>query len=109
MVSADGFGCWFRLMGLAHNHLSVAVCAICERKSTLVAPCYSYRDQRQDETPEAYGKRVADELETEILAVGAENVMAFIAEPVVGATAGALTPVKGYFQSPWIESTCAEK
>jgi adenosylmethionine-8-amino-7-oxononanoate aminotransferase len=66
--------------------------------TSLVAPCYSYRDQRQDETPEAYGKRVADELETEILAVGAENVMAFIAEPVVGATAGALTPVKGYFQ-----------
>ena len=67
-------------------------------ETSLVAPCYSYRDQRQDETPEAYGKRVADELETEILAVGAENVMAFIAEPVVGATAGALTPVKGYFQ-----------
>jgi adenosylmethionine-8-amino-7-oxononanoate aminotransferase len=67
-------------------------------ETSLVAPCYSYRDQRQDETPEAYGQRVADELETEILAVGPQNVMAFIAEPVVGATAGALTPVKGYFQ-----------
>ena len=67
-------------------------------ETSLIAPCYSYRDQRSDETPAAYGRRAADALEAEILSVGAENVLAFIAEPVVGATAGALTPAPGYFQ-----------
>lgn len=63
-----------------------------------VSPCYAYRDQRDDETPEAYAGRLADELEAEILALGAENVMAFVAEPVVGATLGAVTATADYFQ-----------
>lgn len=63
-----------------------------------IAPCYAYRDQRDDETPEAYGLRVADELEAEIHRLGPENVMAFIAETVVGATAGAVPPVPGYLR-----------
>jgi adenosylmethionine-8-amino-7-oxononanoate aminotransferase len=63
-----------------------------------IAPVYQYRDQRDDETPEAYGLRVANELETTILELGSENVAAFVAEPVVGATAGALAPVPGYFK-----------
>jgi len=62
-----------------------------------VAPCYAYRDQQDGETAEEYGVRVADELEAEILRLGPENVAAFIAEPVVGATLGAVTPVPGYF------------
>jgi adenosylmethionine-8-amino-7-oxononanoate aminotransferase len=41
---------------------------------------------------------VANELEEEIINLGSKNVMAFIAETVVGATAGALTPVSGYFK-----------
>ena len=45
-----------------------------------------------------YGRRVANELETEIQRLGVENVMAFVAEPVVGATAGAVPPVEGYFK-----------
>ncbi len=49
------------------------------------------------ETPEAYGLRAAQALEDEILRLGPETVMAFIAEPVVGATAGALPPAPGYF------------
>ncbi len=61
-----------------------------------VAPCYAYRDQRADETPEAYGRRVADELEADILRLGPETVMAFVAETVVGATLGAVPPVPGY-------------
>ena len=65
--------------------------------TSLIAPCYAYRDQQDGESEYDYGQRVANELETEILAVGAENVMAFLAEPVVGATAGALAPVSGYF------------
>ncbi len=63
-----------------------------------IAPCYPYRDQADGETPEAYGLRIANELEDKILALGADDVMAFIAEPVVGATSGALTPVPGYFE-----------
>jgi adenosylmethionine-8-amino-7-oxononanoate aminotransferase len=63
-----------------------------------VSPCYAYRDQKPDETEQAYGLRVANELETRIEALGAENVIAFIAEPVVGATAGALAAVPGYFK-----------
>lgn len=63
-----------------------------------IAPCYAYRDQLESETELAYSHRVADELETKILAVGADNVMAFVAEPVVGATAGALPATAGYFK-----------
>ena len=63
-----------------------------------IAPCFEYRDKADDETPEEYGRRVANELETEILRLGPDNVMAFIAEPVVGATLGAVPPVPGYFK-----------
>ncbi|MEL7430709.1 MAG: aminotransferase class III-fold pyridoxal phosphate-dependent enzyme, partial [Pseudomonadota bacterium] len=42
--------------------------------------------------------RVANELETEINRLGADTVMAFVAEPVVGATLGAVPAVEGYFQ-----------
>ncbi len=66
--------------------------------ATHIAPVYQYRDQRADETAEAYGLRVANELEAAILELGADNVAAFVAEPVVGATAGALAPVPGYFE-----------
>ena len=64
---------------------------------THIAPCYEYAERRDDETPEAYGRRVADELEAEIQRLGPESVMAFMAEPVVGATLGAVPPVEGYF------------
>ncbi|WP_044875117.1 aspartate aminotransferase family protein [Pseudomonas sp. LFM046] len=63
-----------------------------------VSPCYAYREQRADESLEALGTRLAAELEAEILNLGAENVMAFIAEPVVGATLGAVPAVPGYFK-----------
>jgi len=63
-----------------------------------IAPCYDYRDRRDDETPEAYGLRVADELETEIRRLGPETVMAFVVEPVVGATMGAVPAVPGYLR-----------
>jgi hypothetical protein len=63
-----------------------------------IAPCFEYRERREDETPEVYGQRAADELEAEILRLGPETVMAFIAEPVVGATAGAVPSVPGYFR-----------
>ncbi|MCC6007872.1 MAG: aspartate aminotransferase family protein [Rhodobacteraceae bacterium] len=62
-----------------------------------IPPCYAYRDRAEDETLEAYGLRVADALEAEILRLGPESVMAFVAEPVVGATMGAVPAVPGYF------------
>jgi len=65
---------------------------------THISPCYAYRDQQDNESELDYSLRVANELETEILALGAENVMAFVAEPVVGATAGALPATQGYFK-----------
>lgn len=63
-----------------------------------VSPCYEYRDRHADETPEAYGQRLVDELAAEIDRLGAQNVIAFVAETVVGATAGALVPVPGYLR-----------
>jgi len=62
-----------------------------------ISPCYAYRDQKEHESEEAYGLRVARELEEKILDLGADHVLAFIAEPVVGATMGCVPAVKGYF------------
>jgi adenosylmethionine-8-amino-7-oxononanoate aminotransferase len=65
---------------------------------THVSPCYEYRDRRADESPEAYGARLAAELEATLARLGPENVIAFIAETVGGATSGAIPPVPGYFR-----------
>ena len=67
-------------------------------ETSLISPCYKYRHQDANESEIDYGLRVANELEDEIIRLGPDNVMAFIAETVVGATAGALTPVEGYFE-----------
>jgi adenosylmethionine-8-amino-7-oxononanoate aminotransferase len=66
--------------------------------TSYISPCYAYREKRDDETEFEFGQRVANELETEIQRLGAENVMAFVAEPVVGATLGAVPSVDGYFK-----------
>ena len=63
-----------------------------------IDPCYAYRDQQQDETEFDYGQRVANQLEDKILELGPETVAAFVAEPVVGATMGAVPSVDGYFK-----------
>lgn len=63
-----------------------------------IAPCYAYRERAPGESEADYGMRAADELEAKILAVGAERVIGFIAETVVGATAGVVPPVAGYFR-----------
>ncbi len=67
--------------------------------ATHVAPCYPYREQHTEETPEQYGQRLAQELDMAILAQGPGRVIAFVAETVGGATAGVLTPVPGYFKA----------
>jgi adenosylmethionine-8-amino-7-oxononanoate aminotransferase len=63
-----------------------------------VSPAYEYRDKRAGETAEAYGVRLAEELESKIDELGGENVIAFVAETVVGATLGAVPAVPGYFR-----------
>lgn len=63
-----------------------------------ISPCFEYRERRDDESAEAYAVRVADELEAKIEALGPETVAAFVAETVVGATAGAVPAVPGYFR-----------
>ena len=69
-----------------------------------VSPCYAYREMREDESETAYAQRLADELEHEILALGPGTVAAFVAETVVGATAGAVPPVREYFKK--IRAVC---
>ena len=63
-----------------------------------IDPCYEYRLRQDGETLEEYGLRAANLLEKELLRVGPDTVMAFAAEPVVGATAGALTAAPEYFK-----------
>jgi adenosylmethionine-8-amino-7-oxononanoate aminotransferase len=62
-----------------------------------IEPCYRYRGKADGESDHAYGQRMANALETEILRLGADKVMAFLAEPVVGATLGAVAAEWGYF------------
>ena len=63
-----------------------------------VSPVYEYRERRADETPDAYGERLASELDTKIRKLGGDNVIAFVAETVVGATMGVVPAVPGYFR-----------
>jgi adenosylmethionine-8-amino-7-oxononanoate aminotransferase len=62
-----------------------------------IDPCFAYRHRRDGEDEAAYALRAANALETEIERLGPESVMAFLAEPVVGATLGAVTASEGYF------------
>jgi len=63
-----------------------------------VSPCYAYRDQAAGETDAQYAQRLAEELEAKILELGPDAVAGFVAETVVGATAGALPPVGDYLK-----------
>ena len=67
-------------------------------ETSQIEPCFAYHHAGPGETAEAYGRRAADSLEAELLRVGPETVMAFIAETVVGATAGAVPPSPGYLK-----------
>jgi adenosylmethionine-8-amino-7-oxononanoate aminotransferase len=69
-----------------------------------IDPCYAYRHQQDGETDEAYAVRAAGQLEQKILELGPDEVMAFVAETVVGATAGAVPPTGNYFKH--IRSIC---
>jgi adenosylmethionine-8-amino-7-oxononanoate aminotransferase len=63
-----------------------------------IDPCYAYRLQRDEEGDTAYAERAAQALEDKLLELGPDRVIAFVAETVVGATAGAVPPVGDYFK-----------
>jgi adenosylmethionine-8-amino-7-oxononanoate aminotransferase len=63
-----------------------------------VDPCFAYRFKEQGESDADYAARAAQSLEDKILELGPDTVMAFVAETVVGATAGAVPPVADYFK-----------
>ncbi len=63
-----------------------------------IDPCYAYRLQLDGESDESYASRAAQQLEDKIFELGADQVIAFVAETVVGATAGAVPPVADYFK-----------
>lgn len=60
--------------------------------------CHYWRWGAPGEREAEYGQRIADQLEAKILDLGPETVAAFIAEPVVGATMGAVPAAAGYFK-----------
>jgi adenosylmethionine-8-amino-7-oxononanoate aminotransferase len=63
-----------------------------------IDPCFAYRYQQSGESDQDYAARAAQELEDKILELGPETVIAFVAETVVGATAGAVPPVADYLK-----------
>jgi adenosylmethionine-8-amino-7-oxononanoate aminotransferase len=67
-------------------------------ETSRIEPCFYYRCARDGQTEEDYGLQAAASLEAELLRLGPQTVMAFIAETVVGATAGAVPPAPGYFR-----------
>ncbi|MFC3126205.1 aspartate aminotransferase family protein [Pseudoroseomonas globiformis] len=69
-----------------------------------VSPCFAYREQEEGERDSDYVQRLADELEAEFQRLGPNTVAAFVAEPIVGATAGCVTALPGYF--PAMRAVC---
>jgi adenosylmethionine-8-amino-7-oxononanoate aminotransferase len=63
-----------------------------------IDPCYAYRLQEPGESDADYAARSAQALEDKILELGPDQVIAFVAETVVGATLGAVPPVADYFK-----------
>ncbi|KYG21177.1 hypothetical protein SE92_13630 [Bradyrhizobium sp. AT1] len=64
-----------------------------------VTPAFSYHEKHDGESDVQFVARLAAELEAEFQRLGPDTVAAFLAEPVVGATAGAVTAPDGYFKA----------
>ncbi|UPJ60913.1 aspartate aminotransferase family protein [Bradyrhizobium sp. 192] len=64
-----------------------------------VTPAFAYHEKRDGESDTQFVARLAAELEAEFQRLGPDTVAAFLAEPVVGATAGAVTAPDGYFRA----------
>ena len=85
-------------LSLSGNPMRREIYAPCLHDWPRIAPCYAYRHQQDDETDDEYGQRAAQALEDAILEHGADNISAFIAETVVGATLGAVPPSGPYLK-----------
>ncbi|WP_426412732.1 aspartate aminotransferase family protein [Bradyrhizobium ganzhouense] len=64
-----------------------------------VTPAFAYHEKHERESDAQFVARLAAELEAEFQRLGPNTVAAFLAEPVVGATAGAVTAPDGYFKA----------
>ncbi|KRQ05374.1 aspartate aminotransferase family protein [Bradyrhizobium manausense] len=64
-----------------------------------VTPAFAYHEKRDGESDAQFVARLAAELEAEFQRLGPNTVAAFLAEPVVGATAGAVTAPDSYFRA----------
>ncbi|WP_234681449.1 aspartate aminotransferase family protein [Bradyrhizobium monzae] len=64
-----------------------------------VTPAFAYHEKHDDESDAQFVVRLAAEVEAEFQRLGPNTVAAFLAEPVVGATAGAVTAPDGYFKA----------
>ncbi|PNP56408.1 hypothetical protein THARTR1_03564 [Trichoderma harzianum] len=73
-------------------------------KTSFVNPAFEYHYRYKNETEKEYAERLIHELEAHFLKIGPENIISFIAEPVVGATSGCVTAPKGYFSG--VRSLC---
>jgi adenosylmethionine-8-amino-7-oxononanoate aminotransferase len=62
-----------------------------------VTPAFAYHEKRDHESEADFVARLAAELEAEFQRLGPDTVAAFVAEPVVGATAGCVPAPEGYF------------
>ena len=71
-----------------------------------VSPAFAYHGAMDGETEADYVRRLTIELKAEFTRLGSDTVAAFIAEPVVGATAGCATAPEGYFRA--VREVCDE-
>ncbi|EXJ85209.1 hypothetical protein A1O3_05884 [Capronia epimyces CBS 606.96] len=62
------------------------------------AYAYQYSNWKQGETEEQFAERLVQELDRHLQDIGPEKVIAFIAEPLVGATSGCTPAPHGYFK-----------
>ncbi|OCT51744.1 putative aminotransferase [Cladophialophora carrionii] len=65
-----------------------------------VTPAYAYQysNWQEGETEAEFAERLVEELDLHFQTLGPENVIAFIAEPLVGATSGCTPAPSGYFR-----------
>lgn len=71
---------------------------------SFVSPAYAYQYSQAFESGAQYCTRLVTEIEAEFNRLGPQNIIAFVAEPVVGATAGCVASPKGYF--PALKNLC---
>ena len=64
-----------------------------------ISACYPYRQRLVGETDTAFVSRKAAELDAKFKELGPQTVIAFIAEPIVGAALGCVPCVPGYLKA----------